>query len=208
MASRYQILLGYDLTISKLVRIIDRLNQNMNQQELNQVIAQCQKHGKQAFTQLIESYKDYVFRLAYRILLNTDEANDVLQDTFLKVWLNIGGYKSSYKFTTWLYQIVNNICIDKLRKQELQRKYEATVPKDAIDQTNDTFNELIDLATQMASELPTQQRICFVLRDLEELEMNEVADITGLNRNQVKSNLYYARKQVREKLKQVYKYQP
>lgn len=179
----------------------------MDQAKTIRLIKECKRHNKDAFTSLVCEYKDYAFKLAYRLLLDTEEANDAVQDAFLKVWVNIKNYRIQYKFSTWLYRIVTNVCIDNLRKRENLKEYVNQEYHDVYQDTIGRDNELIDIARSISMKLPPLQRACFVLRDLQDLEMNEIAQITNLSTNQVKSNLYYARRRIREILETVYKYQ-
>ncbi len=81
-----------------------------------QIIIEKVKNGnKEAFGILVEKHQQYAFTLAFRIVCNEDDARDVVQDSFVKMWKNIKLYNSKNKFTTWMYSIVTNTAIDMLR---------------------------------------------------------------------------------------------
>ena len=143
-----------------------------------------------------------------KMLGDTDDARDVAQESFIKVWDRIDTYKSEFKFTTWLYKIVMNTCLDRLRKRA---KYN-TVFKQLDNQNNQyaTFSsdpstefeekQLVDFVRILSSRLSHKQHSVFVLHDLEEFSQDEISKILNMPKGGVKSNLYYARKAVRQSL--------
>ncbi|BAH41242.1 hypothetical protein BBR47_02650 [Brevibacillus brevis NBRC 100599] len=81
-------------------------------------LTQRAKRGdREAFAELIEIYKDKIFQLAYRMVGNRQDAEDIAQETFLRVYANLHSYDDSYKFSTWIYRIATNLCIDRGRKK-------------------------------------------------------------------------------------------
>ncbi len=81
-------------------------------------LTQRAKRGdREAFAELIEIYKDKIFQLAYRMVGNREDAEDIAQETFLRVYANLHAYDESYKFSTWIYRIATNLCIDRGRKK-------------------------------------------------------------------------------------------
>jgi len=171
----------------------------------NHIIRQCQTRDADAFRSLVMAYTNYVYALAYRILWNEQDAEDVVQETFFRVWKSIKRFEVDRKFSTWLYTIVTNLCRDNLRKRK--RKNENEVPRDcqrpAREVNDDLSNLTLDIVKQLAAGLPDTQRIVFVLRDLQDIPIRDVALILSTTENAVKSNLYYARKALREKYKQI-----
>ena len=87
----------------------------MNEEEIQVLIDKSKKQDMTAFALLVTEYRQLVFRLAFRLLCNEEEARDMVQETFIKVWLNLDKYNREYRFSTWLYKITGNICYDRLR---------------------------------------------------------------------------------------------
>jgi len=89
--------------------------------EIEKIIKEI-KDGKQdAFRKLVEEYQQYAFNLAFRILCDEEEARDTVQDSFIKIWRKINEYDTNIKFTTWMYKIVTNTAIDRIRSIKRQK---------------------------------------------------------------------------------------
>ena len=88
------------------------------QSDDKEIIKQILAGSQAAFRQLVEKYQQYAFSLAFRILCHEEEAKDTVQDSFIKIWKNINSYNDQHKFTTWMYKIVTNTAIDKLRSMK------------------------------------------------------------------------------------------
>jgi RNA polymerase sigma-70 factor (ECF subfamily) len=162
-----------------------------------------------AFTSLVERHTRYVSGIASRFLIGEDETRDVVQDTFIRVWKHLANYDGRSLFTTWLYAIVFNLCLDRIRVKK--RKTEISLTEehmgrineqaDAVDPVNDIDSGSITRAIRnFSEELSKVQRHVFVLRDLHDLPVSEVCRLTGYDTDKVKANLYHARKFMREKL--------
>jgi RNA polymerase sigma-70 factor (ECF subfamily) len=165
-------------------------------------IRKCLKGDLSAFAGLCEMYYDYAYRVSFRMLAQEEDARDTVQEAFIRVWKNLKHYDEKLKFSTWLYSIVTHLCIDHLRK----KKFFSDIPIEDTEPPVDTANpesaleskDLRDVISNLAGDLGPKQRAVFVLRDLEGLEMKEVGEITHLSPDQVKSNLYHARRAIRE----------
>jgi RNA polymerase sigma-70 factor (ECF subfamily) len=181
------------------------------QSQIKEIIEQVKEGNKTAFKYLVEEYQKYAFNLAFRILCNEEDAKDVVQDSFIKIWKNIKQFNSGLKFTTWMYRIVINTAIDKHRSLIMSN----VVQLDGI--SNSVFaierdgpearlnnEQLGNLIEEISGELPEKQRMVFVLRDLQGIESGEVETILGMNETLVKSNLYHARQVVRKKLEKIW----
>jgi RNA polymerase sigma-70 factor, ECF subfamily len=162
-----------------------------------------------AFKKLVEKHSPYVAGIASRFLLKYEDTRDVVQDTFVKAWKNLVNFDNRCLFTTWLYTIAFNLCLDKLRVN--RRRMEISMSEEHMNNPRrkaDSENPVqkIDSRTitrairSYAEKLGTIQRQVFVLRDLQDLSVDEVCRITGYDTDKVKSNLYHARKFMREKL--------
>lgn len=175
--------------------------------DLKKIIQQIKKGNQEAFQQLVEYYQTYAFRLAFKIVCNEEDAKDIVQDSFIKIWKNIKQYKQSVKFSTWLYKIVTNTAIDLYRSKERKPTVpinEILVFTDRLENDNPE-NKLINrelgaLFQRLADDLSEKQRLVFILRDLQGNSSKEVQDILEMSEDAVKSNLYLARRSISEKL--------
>ena len=87
----------------------------MEQKEIQALVERSRKQDASAFALLVAEYQTFVFRLAFRLLCNEEEARDMVQETFLRVWLSLDKYRPEFRFATWLYRVACNICYDRLR---------------------------------------------------------------------------------------------
>ncbi|MBN2485870.1 MAG: RNA polymerase sigma factor [Bacteroidales bacterium] len=167
----------------------------------SQLIERCKQGDSNAFGAIIKSTQIFAFRLAFKILLNEDDAKDAVQDSYIKIWRNIGNYQPKYLFTTWAHKIIVNTCLDRLKC--LQRKKKITdqfvLPVDNTE-TNLINRDLADLIKQISRDLPEKQRIVFILKDMQDFSIEEISECMNISKGLVKSNLYYARKSIREKI--------
>jgi len=183
------------------------------------LVAQARQNDALAFSELVRRYENKIFRLALHITQNREDAEDVLQESFLKAYEHLDQFQGNSKFYTWIVRIAVNQALMKLRR----RKTGKTVSLDeTIDTGEDTvvreiaawdenpeqrfsreeLGEILDSAIQ---SLEPPYRSVFVLRDIEELSTEETADALGLSIPAVKSRLLRARLQLREKLTRYFK---
>jgi RNA polymerase sigma-70 factor (ECF subfamily) len=178
----------------------------MEKSTLNDLIEKSRGNDEKAFRKIVESYQSMIYSLSFRLLCDEEDAKDIVQDTFVKVWMNLSGFETDRTFSTWLYTITTNLCLDKLKssKCKLQSK--------AIDDTLNNLlsienteqklinSELAEIILTLTNELTPKQKIVFTLRHLEELEVEEIVQITGMSPGKIKSNLFLARQTIRKKL--------
>jgi RNA polymerase sigma-70 factor, ECF subfamily len=168
---------------------------------------------------LVRRYQNKIFRLAQHITQNREDAEDVLQETFLKGYEHLDQFQGNSKFYTWIVRIAVNQALMKLRR----RKNDKSVSLDeTIDTGEDTMvreiaawdedpeerlsrEELGDILNTAIDSLEAPYRSVFVLRDIEELSTEETAEALGLSVPAVKSRLLRARLQLREKLTRQFK---
>jgi len=176
----------------------------MVQTELD-IIKQCKTGNKEAFRWVVQQHQRLVFSLALKMLADEEEAKDVVQDTFIRVWQNIGDYNPQKPFTTWLYTIASRLCLDHLK--QMRRilplpEDESVLQRFANDEQQTLENsEWVAIVRMLAEGLSPKQKLVFTLCQLEGLPSAEVEQITGMDAKQVKSNLYVARQTIREHLK-------
>ncbi len=156
-----------------------------------------------AFGQLVDKYSAYLFAIVFRLVNSEEEAEDIVQEVFIQVWQKLKEYDPhKAKFSTWLYTIATRLAIDALRKKKLHVELcDDYLPLQMPDVHGQLSNKetarLIYCATKKLSPL---QKAVFVLREVEGLGVNEVMLITGLTAKQIKDNLYWARKLIKERL--------
>jgi len=182
--------------------------------QLNAIIKKVQSGNKRAFGMLIDEVQQFAFSLAFRILCDEEEAKDAVQESFIKIWKNIGEFDPSRRFTTWMYTIVTRCALDKLRSIKRKNQVRFDDACQELDKLlNGDLNQQIDnqeigqLIHFLAEGLPKKQKLVFVLRDLQGLDSKEVQEILDESETIVKSNLYLARKAVKEKLNKITEYE-
>ena len=184
-----------------------------------ELVTRAQTGDSDAFAALVERYQNRIYRLAKNITQNNEDAEDVLQEAFLKAYSHLDTFQRNARFYTWIVRIAVNEALMKLRK----RKTDRTVPLDEpVDTGEETVNREIavwdDNPEQRYSQEEMQQilnaavedlkpdfRAVFALRDIEELSTEETAEALGISVPAVKSRLLRARLALREKLTRKFK---
>lgn len=179
----------------------------MENKNINELIKKSLQNDRNAFRQIVESYQTMIFSLTFRVLGNEEDAKDIVQDTFLKVWIHLKDFNPQQKFTTWIYKIASNLCIDKLKRKRLITTdcYETLLNVVTTENLEEklTNQELGNIILSLTNELSPKQKIVFTLRYLEDIEVEEIKDITGLSAEKIKSNLYLAKQTIRKKLENI-----
>jgi RNA polymerase sigma-70 factor, ECF subfamily len=169
-----------------------------------------------AFEELVSRYDRKLFRIAYHIVHNADDARDVVQDTFIKVFQNISRFQCQAKFSTWLYRIVVNQSLMELRKHRKKPpvaielsidddEQEGRLPIDFSDwrpnpEEQYTESELRELLTRLLQDLRPALRVVFVMHDIEGQSLQETAEALALTVSAVKTRSLRARLYLRERL--------
>lgn len=158
-----------------------------------------------AFNDLYHRYKDRMYYYFYRMLGNSaDQANDFLQELFMKLIEKPESYNPNYPFQTWLFSVANNQCKNEYRRREVRKEYqaqEALQPQiDYIRPAPVEPDQLIEKIFLTLEQLGEEHRSAFLLRYREGFSIREVAEILELPEGTVKSRLFYAKKLLAEKL--------
>lgn len=170
-----------------------------------QLMQQIVAGNQAAFSELYLRYKGRMYYYFYRMLGNSaDQANDFLQELFMKLIEKPESYRAEYNFSTWLYSIANNMCKNEYRRRSIRKEYqeEGTAPA-SFEQISDAGIEpeqLMEKVFQTLEMLGEEHRSAFLLRYREGFSVKEVAEILDLAEGTVKSRLFYARKLLAEKL--------
>ncbi len=154
-----------------------------------------------AFSKVVDNYKSLVFSLALQLLKNQEEAEEVAQDTFVKVYSSLKSFKGDSKFSTWIYRITYNTCLDRIKKNK--RKYrEEELNAITENQILTTKNALQEMEQKERSEkikaclqqLPAEDAALLTLFYFEEKNLNELQEIINQSVNTIKVRLHRARK--------------
>lgn len=162
-----------------------------------------------AFETLVTRKTSAVVSLARRIVGNTEDARDVAQMVFLRVWNEIHRYDEKYSFNTWLYRIATNLAIDFLRSSRsrerahgatlhIVREREESSASDATRNAEDA--ELARLFETVSGRLSEKQKAAFVLREMQDCETKEIAEILGCGESTVRNHLFNARRILRREI--------
>jgi RNA polymerase sigma-70 factor (ECF subfamily) len=173
--------------------------------------------NKYAFEVLIHRHQRSVLNFIFRFLGNRTDAEDLTQEVFFRVWKAAGTYKPDAKFTTWLYRIATNLCINRQHAIRIRRLFVQSRIQEQIQDSKDSSiigesaeilspeDRIIDSeqSTRLLNainELPTSQRVAIVLRIYDEMSYQEIAQIMGRSVSSVDSLLIRAKKNLHRKL--------
>jgi RNA polymerase sigma-70 factor (ECF subfamily) len=182
-----------------------------------------QRGDRAAFTQLLRRHQTGLYNFALRQLRVQSAAEDVVQEAFVRVVQNAADFKHEARFSTWIYTITRNLCIDQLRKRALRKHPSLDEPRKSDvgdgptlgEQTADsranverqaTGTEIKERILAAVDQLPDDQREVFLLRELSNLPFKEIAEITGVPENTVKSRMRYALERLQAALSEFEEY--
>lgn len=169
-----------------------------------------QKGDAQAMNELLERYKNPIYRFAFRMMQNSAEAADVAQEVFLRLHQHRDAYRPSGKFSTWIFSIAHNLCVSKLRKKKwlciwprkddqpdklIEIQSPGPSPGEAV--ASDEFSNIVK---QCIQGLPFLQREALILREYEKLGYQEIAGILKKSLGTVKTLIHRARQNLKNKL--------
>ena len=183
------------------------------------LVAQAKAGDQAAFSELVTQYERKIYRLAKNITRNDEDAEDVLQDAFLKAYTHLDNFKGDSKFYTWIVRIAVNEALMRLRKRKTDRNVPLDEPVELGEETvareiavwednpeqrysKEEWRAILDSAVD---DLKPDFRTVFVLRDIEELSTEETAETLGISVPAVKSRLLRARLALRETLTRQFK---
>lgn len=166
-----------------------------------------------AFAELVDLYKDKMYHLAYRMLGQSQEAEDVVQETFLRVYTNLDRYDENQKFSTWIYRIATNLCIDRLRKRRISYSLDAEMPEgegadwysllpsdQATPEKEIVLSETQQQIRKAIDSLPEKYKSVVILRYLQDMSLQEIGDVLNMPVTTVKTRVHRGREFLRKKL--------
>jgi RNA polymerase sigma factor (sigma-70 family) len=151
------------------------------------------------FSWLVETYKDMAFSIACRILGDDRDAEEVVQDAFLQAFRSIRSFKGNSKFSTWLYRIVVNGSLNRLKKRKLERSYEdVELAQECVEDVESCYRQLTvqdqtKFINQALERLRAEDRLILTLYYLDEQSLTEIEEITGIAKENLKMKLHRAR---------------
>lgn len=177
------------------------------------LIRAAQAGDAAAFEQLVRSYDQSVLRLALNLLRSPEDANDIYQETFLRVFKNLGSFRFDCSFHTWLYRIATNLCLDHLRKRKVRREEPAVIttaegPLDLMDNVSeeraDSNPQRSLLSSQLKSrietalgELTPRERMVFEMRHYQGMRLRAIGEALGTSEEAAKNCLFRATQKLR-----------
>jgi RNA polymerase sigma-70 factor, ECF subfamily len=170
----------------------------------NRIIEECRGGNLDNFRLLVKKTIPFIYSVAFRMLGDEDQAEDVIQESLITVWRKIRKIRSVKSYKTWVYRIAINKCYDYMRERKRRGEFMADdktweLLSDTVseEQSDDLENDDIALIiSALTNRLSPKQKAVFILSDLEQFTSDEISEITGISKSRVKANLYYARKKI------------
>jgi RNA polymerase sigma-70 factor (ECF subfamily) len=176
-----------------------------------ELVARSQGGDLESFNQLIVRWERPIYALAYRVIGREEDARDVCQDTFLRAYRALPGFKGQAKFSSWLYRIALNLCRDWIRRQRRAPVSQMPEDIDATELAAETEptesiedlvarRELSAIVEQAMAGLSEEQRTAIILKEYHGMTFQEIADLQGCPLSTVKTRLYQGLSQLRRQL--------
>ncbi len=176
------------------------------------IIKQVLGGDADAFEHIVKKYEKKVYNLALRYLKNRDDALDLSQEVFIQVYNNLAQFRGDSQFSTWIYRVTYNKCVDMLRKtQKLRRNVVMSTDDENFFETRDRRasieedyegRETLVTVMKIIDTLPSEQRDVVILRYIKDLSYSQIADVLEIAEGTVKSRLNRARLKIKEQLKE------
>lgn len=183
---------------------------------INKRIKQVLKGDQSAYEDIVNLYQHKLYQVCYRMLGSKEEAEDITQEAFVRAYINLHSFDQKRKFSTWIYRIATNLCIDRIRKKKPDYYLDAEVtgtegldmysqiaadeqlPEETLEQM-----ELQERIQYEISRLPDKYRAVIVLKYIEELSLQEISEILEMPLGTVKTRIHRGREALRKQLANV-----
>lgn len=179
----------------------------MEQQSDQELVQEVRNGKREAFTELMRRYQERVYWVARRIVGNHEDADDVVQETFIKAYTGLGDFRGDASFFTWLYRIAVNLSLNTIRKRQVLNYLRDSPLLSRIFSLEDDPHQIVE-ARELESRLeraisllPEKQRSVFILRYYEDLSYEEIAQILKTSVGGLKANYFHALKKVQQYLR-------
>ena len=169
-----------------------------------ELMKKVQEGDMVSYTTLVNRYKDRLFNLLLRMISSEEEANDLLQETFVRVWQHKMSYDFRYAFSTWIYTIALNLARNELRRRKKFKFFDILDFADRLPAEEKKKTEspkLKDLLDKEIKRLPEKYKTAFILRDVDSLSYEEIAQVLSIPLGTVKSRVNRARAILRKRLR-------
>lgn len=176
----------------------------MNQDVENNLITRFKEGDQSAYCGLFEAHQSRIMHIALQILRNEEAALDVAQDVFMRAYEVLTRWRGDARFSTWLYRTALNVCYERIRAEERQRKIRDRMPPvNLVDSPEVHFlsNDVLNAINQAVESLPPRQREIFVLKHYEGLRFFEIASMLEITAGSVKSSYHKAVVALRDRLR-------
>ena len=168
-----------------------------------QAIDRCRKGDSSGLKVLFDLHRDKVFRPSWRMLGSPHDAEDAVQEVFLKVFRTVGSYRGDSAFSTWLYRLTANHCLDILRRRKILSFIgmdKAPEPPSAEDTSVAARRHVSPAVRRALSRLPEKQRACLLMCEMEEMSYEEISKSLGISLGSVKSSIHRAKAAMKQYL--------
>jgi RNA polymerase sigma factor (sigma-70 family) len=167
-----------------------------------------EKTRRTGFERIVRLYQEQVYWLVRRMVLDHDDANDLTQETFIKVWKNLPDFRGESSLFTWIYRIATNEALVFLRKKRIRAAFRlGSIVNDlSVSLNNDAFyraEEAQDRFQKALLELPDKQRLVFHLKYFDAMTFEQISEITGTSIGALKASYHHAVKKIQNKLTEV-----
>jgi RNA polymerase sigma-70 factor, ECF subfamily len=179
-----------------------------------QLVTASKNGDQEAFAQLVQRYQRLVFNLVYRMLQQYEEATEITQETFLAAWQGLPSFRGEARFPTWLYRIAYNFSLKQLELRKRERALQVALEAEkTLENASDEQRENAELDArdrqiliqEHLSHLPTKYRIVLILRHLQDMTYEEMAEILTMPIGTIKTHLFRARNLLKERLQSLHR---
>jgi RNA polymerase sigma-70 factor, ECF subfamily len=190
---------------------------SQSEQDDTQLVTASQQGDQDAFASLVQRHQRRVFTMALRMLQDYEEASEITQEAFLAAWMGLPSFRGEARFATWLYRIAYNCALKQLERRKRERLLLVAIEaKQILEDVNEQkqAEDILELRARQAiireqlEKLPTKYRIVLILRHIQEMTYEEMADILTIPIGTIKTHLFRARHLLKERLYTAYSNAP
>ncbi len=188
---------------------LSRTASSLVEMDDQQLVTASKRGDQDAFAQLVQRYQRRIFNLVYRMLQHYEEASEITQETFLAAWQGLPSFRGEARFATWLYRIAYNCALKQLETRKRDRAVQAALQAEQALESKDNFDcasaqidehERQAFVQEHLSHLPAKYRIVLILRHLQDMTYEEMAEILTMPVGTIKTHLFRARNLLKERL--------
>ena len=199
---------GYKVQVNKNISKLEDLSDS-------ELVARSAQKDREAYRILVERYQARAYTIAFAVLQRKEDAEDVVQESFVKAYLSLPGFKSQSTFYTWFYRIVRNMSIDVKRKVTRESKREVEIQSDNTNELESEMSLAVEgespddqllrkekmmRISKVLQDISEEHRTVIMLREIEGMDYQEIAKVTGVSKGTIMSRLHYARKKLQQAL--------